>query len=229
MKKTLFFAAAFVAALTFSACGGKSTAEAPAADSTEVVVDANVDPETQQAVTSITDVLTKALESKDAATVKATLADIAAKYQELVNAGKLEEAKSYAAILKEYVNKNAEALKNITSGDATSTSTISNLVTTIANLPTSAETTAEEAKSAAVSAAETAAAAVKNAPEAVKNAAETAAKTAVSNAEEKATEAVNKEVDKAQKKASDAVEKTQKKANDAVNDAANKALKGLGL
>lgn len=266
MKKHLIFAAAIVAALTFAACGGKSNTPAPAADSTEAVADTTaaaaleaLDPEMQQAVASVTGAVGQALEKKDAKAVTTALADIAATYKALVNAGKLDEAKNYASAVKSFVTSNAGALKSLAAdGEADAATTISNLVTSVTNLPTAASATAEEAKAAvtqdvvnlaspyiqkgaaAKATAEAAAEAIKNAPQSVKDAAasvvsgaeekvSSAAETAVSNAESQAKAAVNKEVEKGQKKASEAVEKTQKKANDAVNKAAGKALKGLGL
>lgn len=267
MKKHLIFAAALVAAVTFSSCGGNSKSAAPAADSTEVTTDTAsaqagaqaLSPETQKTYDALTAQVSQAVDKKDPKAVQTALANIAATYKALVNAGKLDEAKSYGSAVKDFVTKHATELKNLANADKTAaTTTISDLVTGIENLPTAANTTAEEAKAAvtqdvvnlaspylqkgaaAAATAETAANAIKNAPEAIKSAAntaasnaastaETAAKTAVNNAEAAGKAAVDKQVDKAQKKASDEVNKAQKKANDAVNKAANKALKGIGL
>lgn len=258
MKKHLFFAAAIAAALTLSACGGKSNTPAPAADSTEAVADADsalqaLDPETQDAVTAITGAVSQALDNKDPKAVTTALADIAATYKALVNAGKLDEAKNYATALKSFVNKNADALKSLaSSGESTAASSITTIVNSIASLPTAAGTTAEEAKAAvtddvvslaspyiqkgaaAAATAEAAAEAIKNAPQTVKDAATQAATSAVNNAKEQAETAAKTAVSNAEEKATNAVnaekEKAQKKASEAVentqkkaNDAVNKA------
>lgn len=267
MKKNMFYVVALVAAMTLASCGGKINTAAPAADSTtEAVADTAVEaatqalaPETQRAMTSLTTAVSSAIEKKDTKAVTTALANVAATYKALVNAGKLDEAKNYGAAVKNFISKNATEIKNLAGTEkASAATTINNLVASIENLPTVAATTADEAKAAvaqdivnlaspyiqkgaaATATAEAAATAIKNAPQTVKAAAETAANEAVDNAKSaakaavdnevnKATDKVNEERAKAQKKASDEVTKAQKKANDAVNNAANKALKGLGL
>lgn len=262
MKKKLLFAMAIVAAITLAGCGGKNASPAPANDSTETVDSSNttaVAPETQKAMNALIGQVSEAVKNKDSKALTTALANMAATYKTLVNAGKLDEAKSYASAVQQYISKHATELKNIAgTGESTAATSINNLVSSIENLPTSASTTAEEAKAAvtqdvvnlaspyiqkgaaAKATAETAAAAIQNAPEAVKSAASSAASNAVSNAENTAKSAasnaeaagkaaVDKQVDKAQKKAGDEVNKAQKKANDEVNKAAGKALKGLGL
>lgn len=270
MKKNILFAVALVAAMTLASCGGKNNTPATATDSTEAVADTVSDadaaaaskalaPETQQAMTSLTDAVSAAIEKKDPKAVTTALANVAATYKALVNAGKLDEAKNYGTAVKNFVSKNATALKNLVGdGQSSAATTINSLVSGIEALPTTASTTADEAKAAvaedvvnlaspyiqkgaaATATAETAAAAIKNAPQTVKDAAETAANQAVDNAKATAKSAVDNEVNKAaskvneastkvQEKAANEVNKAQKKANDAVNKAANKALKGLGL
>lgn len=266
MKKNILFTVAFVAAMTLASCGGKNNTPATTNDSTETVADTRSDadaaaasvalaPETQQAMTSLTDAVSTAIEKKDPKAVTTALANVAATYKALVNAGKLDEAKNYGTAVKNFVSKNATALKSLASDrQSTAATTINSLVSGIEALPTTASTTADEAKAAvteevvnlaspyiqkgaaAAATAETAAAAIKNAPQTVKAAAENAANEAVDNAKAAAKTAVDNEVNKAaskvndastkaQEKAADEVNKTQKKANDAVN----KALKGLGL
>lgn len=264
MKKHSFLVVAFAATIVFASCGGKNNAPVPAVDSTEVVADSVEEaaqalaPETQQAMESLTEAVSEAVSKKDTKAVTTALANVAATYRVLVNAGKLDEAKKYGSAVKNFISQNAAELKNVAGmGQASVATTINNLVSSIENLPTTAVTTADEAKAAVVedvvnlaspyiqkgaaaATAETAAAAIKDAPDAVKTAAEAAVGGAVENAKTTAKAAVENEMNKAatkadeakanaQKKASDAVTNAQKKANDAVNDAANKALKGLGL
>lgn len=262
MKKHSFLVVAFAAMIVFASCGGKNNTPVPAMDSTEVVADGADDaatqalaPETQQAMVSLTEAVSEAVSKKDTKAVTTALANVAATYKALVNAGKLDEAKKYGSAVKNFISQNAAELKNVAGlGQASAATTINDLVSSIENLPTAAATTADEAKAAVVedvvnlaspyiqkgaaaaATAETAAAAIKDAPEAVKTAAETAignaktaSKAAVDNEVNKATTKADEAKASAQKKASDAVTNAQKKANDAVNDAANKALKGLGL
>lgn len=261
MKK-LFICAA-VLALTFSSCGNKTQNNAANADSTEVAdttaaaadnQSTELPAEQQTTVSNLTAELQKAIDAKDPQAAISTLANLQTIYKNLVEQGKLDEAKAYGSAIKKFVGDNAEAIKNVAAGNTT----VADLVSGIANLPTSAAATAEQAKAAisadavslaspviakgetAVATAKAAAEAVKNAPAAVKNAAESAAKATVNNAknaaEQKATETVNKETQKAadavnkeKQKAADKVNEGRKKANEAVNKAANKALKDLGL
>ncbi|GEM_PF-148759 len=246
MKKIFFFAAAI--ALTLASCGNKSQGNTAEADSTgtEFVEDTTAEAseanaalteESKATVENLTAELQKAIDNKDSKAAISSLANLQTIYKNLVAQGKLDEAKAYGSAIKSFVNRNAEAIKNVTSGNTT----IANLVEGIKNLPTSAETTAEQAKAAigeditslaspviakgatAVATAKEAAEAIKNAPAAVKNAAENAANQAVSNAKTAAENKVNSEVNKANEKAANAVNKANEKANKAVNDAKQKA------
>ena len=249
MKKVFLFAAAI--ALTLASCSNKTQNGAAEADSTATKNVATADDEnnpelTEEAQATIENMsaeLQKAIDTKDSKAAISTLANLQTIYKNLVAQGKLDEAKAYGSAIKNLINKNADALKNVASGNTT----IASLVDGIKNLPTSAETTAEQAKAAigenitslaspaiakgatAVTTAKEAAEAIKNAPAAVKNAAENAANQAVSNAKSAAENKVNSEINKANQKATDAVNQEKEKANKAVKDAANKALKGLGL
>ena len=255
MKKLFIFAAAL--ALTFASCGNKQQSNAANADSTTVTAADTViqlSAESQSTVSNLTAELQKALDSKDPKATISTLANLQTIYKNLVEQGKLDDAKAYGSAIKKFVNDNAAAIKNIASGNTT----VESLVNGIANLPTSAAATAQQAKAAvqsdvvglaspviakgqtAVADAKAAAEIVKAAPAAVKSAAESAAKNTVNNArtaaEQKAAEAVsnadkkgNEAINAEKKKAADKVNEGKKKANDAVNKAADKALKGLGL
>lgn len=259
MKKNIMLVMA-VAAMLFASCGGsktKSAAEATdstaTADSTEQIDTTALAPETKSTLNALTAQATSAIEKKDPKQVTTALADLATTYKTLVNAGKLDEAKTYGAAIKKFVKDNEQTLKSV----ATSNTTIADLINNIENLPTTAATTADEAKKAvaqdvvnlaspylqkgaAAAATAEAAAVLKNAPAAAKAAidaapatakaaAEQAANQAVNNAKTAAENKVNEEANKAASKANEAVTKAQNKAAEKVNKAAGKALKGLGL
>lgn len=245
MKKVFLFAAAI--ALTLASCGNKSQGNAAETDSTatEALAEnsendeatANLSEESKATVENMTAELQKAIDAKDSKAAISTLANLQTIYKNLVAQGKLDEAKAYGSAIKNLINKNADALKNVASGNTT----IASLVDGIKNLPTSAEATAEQAKAAigeditslaspaiakgatAVATAKEAAEMVKNAPAAVKNAAENAANQAVNDAKTAAENKVNSEINKANQKANDAVNKEKAKADKAVNDAKAKA------
>lgn len=248
MKKVFLFAAAI--ALTLASCGNKSQGNAADTDSTatENVTDstadgenaeatANLSEESKATVETMTAELQKAIDAKDSKAAISTLANLQTIYKNLVAQGKLEEAKAYGSAIKNFVNQNADALKNVASGNTT----IVSLVEGIKNLPTSAETTAEQAKAAvgeditnlaspivakgatAVASAKEAAEIIKNAPATVKSAAESAANQAIDNAKTAAENKVNSEINKAGQKATDAVNKEKEKATNAVNSAKSKA------
>lgn len=218
MKKVFLFAAAI--ALTLASCGNKAQNAESQADSTTVAVDSATEDvvlseETQATVEKLTAELTKAIEAKDGKTISATLTSLQETYKQLVEAGKLDEAKSYGAAIQKLVNEKADEIKSAAAGDV---SAISSLVESVKNLPTSAESTAEDVKSAA---------------ENVANAAVNEAKTAAENKVKEVDEAAKKAVDDAKTKATDKVNEAKQKAkdktNEAVDKAASKALKGLGL
>lgn len=197
MKKIIVCAIAIMA-LAFAACGNKQGGNRNAeADSTANAV---VEGDEIEAMTS--DLKAK-LDAKDSKGFSEAVASVKQKIDELVKAGKVEEAKAYASKVKQFVDENAETIKSVANGNET----ISDIVNTISALPTNAES------------------AVDAAGEAVKSDAENAVKSAKDAAETKATEA--KEAVK--QKANDAVENAKQKTNDAVDKAASKALNKLGL
>lgn len=251
MKKITLLVA-FVAAVAFTSCDNKKAGTAGVNDSVTVVegdsaavaaATSALGAEAQATVSNLTGELTKNLDAKDSKGIIASLANLATIYKNLVESGKLEEAKGYGNAVKAFITQNAEKIKAFTGGNAT----IAKLVDGIQKLPTDAATTAEQAKNAvlgditklaspsiakgatAIATAEAAAEAVKNAPAAVKDAANAAANAAVEKAKTAVQEKANAEVDKAKEKANAEVDKAAKKANDAVNAAKDKALKGLGL
>lgn len=188
MKKVLLFACAAIFA--FASCGNKTTpAEGGAdstADSTTVVAESS---DAEAAIAGFT----TALQSADPTTIQTTLAALQTKYAELVKEGKLEDAKTYASAVQQFVNEHSEEIQKIANGNTTITS----LLEGVKALPTSAETTAEEAAAAVSSDAQSIVDAAKNA----------------------ATTAVNEKVDEAKaaavKKATEAVAPAVQKATEA--------------
>ena len=210
MKKILIMTlVAF--AMTFTSCGNKTKTNADATDS---VADTTATT-TVSAADSVTSALTSELSAKDATTLQATIAAVQTKYAKLVKAGKLEEAKTYASKVQEFINKHATDIKTVAAGNTT----IASLVEGIKNLPTSAQTTAEEAAAAVKTDAKTIAT----------DAANTAVNDAKAATVDKGTEAVKAEKTAAEEKVNKKVTESQAKANKAVNNATNKALKGIGL
>lgn len=248
MKK-IVLAIAAVAAMTFASCGNKANQEAAATDSTATDSVAAVDttalaPTTKKSLNTLTGQLTQQLQAKDAKGVTTTLATLEATYKALVNAGQLDDAKTYGKAIQNFIAQNAETIKTVASGNTT----IASLVDGIKNLPTTAETTAEQAKQAvtddavslaapyiqkAAAASATAAAAkaaLESAPTAAKataaaakaavDAAPAAAKAAVEGA---ANQAVNTAKTAAENKVNSEVNKAQTKAAEKVEKAQKKA------
>lgn len=239
MKKTIFMAIAAMA-ITFAGCGNKTAAPVGTADSDSIIA---FSEESQTTSDYLTTELQKALKANNSERTIASLATLQAIYKNLVDNGKLNEALSYGAAIKNFINENAEAIKKVASGNTT----IANLVEGIKKLPTTATTTTEEAKNAvaadvvnlvspavakgatAIASAAASAEAVKNAPAAVKEAAATAASKAVEEAKTATENKVNEKVTEAQTKANDAVNKAAEKTKEKVDKAKERALRDLGL
>lgn len=246
MKKTIIMAAAI--ALTLASCGSKTQSNTAGADSaaTETVdttaeeaaeaadVEAALTPDSKATVENLGAELKKAIEAKDSKAAITTLANLQTIYKNLVAQGKLDEAKAYGSSIKQLVSENADAIKNVASGNVT----IQQLVDGVANLPTSASATAEEAKAAissdianlaspTIAKGETAVKTAEAAAAIVKTAAKDAANQAVSDAKQKANDAVSNAKETAKAAAEKKVNEAKQKANDAVNDAASKALNKL--
>lgn len=239
MKKIIFMAIA-VGAITLASCGNKTATPVETADSDSI---AALTEESQATFKHLTAELRKALKSNNSEETIASLATLQTVYKNLVDNNKLDEALSYGAAIKNFINENAEAIKNVASDN----NTIANLVESIKNLPTTATTTTEKARNAvaadvadlaspaiakgatAIATAEAAAEAIKNAPATAKKAATTAVENAVEKTKTAAENKVGEKVSEAQTKANDAVNKAAGKANDEVNKAKEKALKSLGL
>lgn len=203
MKKSFIFA--FAAMVAFASCGNKAaqSSDTENPDSTEVTAEASEVAEASEAVTSA---LESNLNEGDMDKVKASLTTIQQKYQQLVESGKLEEAKAYALKIQKYVNENTDKIKEITGNNPA----IAALVDGIKALPTDATATAEEALKAVE----------KNTQNLVNTQVEKVNKVAnekVDEAKAKVKDAVNSEVEKAKQQAGDAAKK-------AVGDAASRLL-----
>lgn len=209
MRKLFVCAVAF-AALTLTSCGNKQSGNAAPTDSiadTAAVVD-NAEGE------AVAGEMKAKLEAGDAEGFSTIVTEAKAKIDQLVKEGKVEEAKAYASKVKQFIDENAETIKQVTGGNET----VSSIVSAIGAIPSSAEDAVNAAGEAVKSDAENAV-----------NSAKEAAENKVNEAKDAAKQKANEEVDKAKQKANDAVDKAKQKANDEVNKAANKALNKLGL
>jgi len=165
-------------------------------------------------VAALTGDMQAKLEAKDSKGLTEIVESAKQKIDELVSEGKVEEAKAYASQVKQFIDNNAETIKQVTNGDAT----ISSIVSAISSLPTNAENAVDAAGDAVKADAENAVQSAKDAAENKANEVKDAAKQTVDNAKAAAKQKANEEVDKA-----------VNKANEEVNKAANKALNKLGL
>lgn len=207
MKK-VFITAMVAAAIMATSCGNKTTANVNAEDSTSMV-DATVSGSEDKVI----DEMTKQIENGDAESLKTTIEGVSEEYAKLVEEGKLDEAKSYASKVKEFINTHSEELNTLTSGNVT----ITQLVNAVKNLPTDVKTTAEEAAAAVKTDAENV---TKTVADDVKKEAQNKVDEAKSNAKDKASKAVNN----SKNKATEAINDANKKATDAINKAADKLL-----
>lgn len=220
MKKSHFLTIAF-AALAMVSCGNKTDNTNNTEDSTTVedsTIVSGISQELQPTVEALISNFNQNVEKNDANALATTLANMQVVYKNLVDEGKLEEAKTYGQAIQKYVSDHASELQAMAEGN----NNIPSLVEGVKNLPVSAEATIEEAKQAVISTvvskaspeiakgatilnnAQQAAEAVKNAPEAIKNAAETAAENTVNNAIDNAKAKVQAKADNAKAKADNA-------------------------
>ena len=214
MKKIFIMVCAAIALVS---CGGKTAPSAAdvVSDTVEQATAQTEEAEQVAAAEAVTAQLDEQLKTGDAKTLAKTLASAKATVEKLQSEGKTEEAAAYASKIKEYVDKNKEALTTAAKGDMT----VADLVNGIANLPASVQQGAAAAKAAvnadaakvasdadaagkaAKQAAETKikedAAAVKAHAEAAKKAAEAHAAAKVEEGKQKIRDAANKKVNEA--------------------------------
>lgn len=191
MKKILFLACASL--LILASCGNKTKSNADGVDS----VSDSAEVVSQRVQTLVSDI-TEKLNSSDPTQVQKALESVRDKYEELVESGKVEEAKEYASAIQKFVSENSEKLSDAVKGETT----VVNLIEGIKKLPTSAETTAEEAAAAVKADAE---AAANNAKETVKETAAEKINEATAPVVQKANEA-KKSADAASKKVNEKAE-----------------------
>ena len=146
MKKIFIMVCAVIALVS---CGGKTAPSAAdvVSDTTEdvtAVAAKTANEAADKAVDAVTTALDEQLKAGDAKTLAKTLASAKAAVEKLQSEGKTEEAAAYASKIKEYVDKNKEALTTAAKGDMT----VADLVNGIANLPASVQQGAAAAKAA---------------------------------------------------------------------------------
>lgn len=148
MKKTFIMVCAAVALM---GCNGKTAPSAAdvVSDTVEKTVEtAAVETAVNPAVAAAADALTKELAKHiadgDVKALAKTVADAKAKVAQLKSEGKLDEAEVYLSKIKEYVDRNKEAITKVAKGNVT----VLELVNGMANLPESVEQGAGEAKAA---------------------------------------------------------------------------------
>lgn len=150
MKKSHFLTIAF-AALAMVSCGNKNDNANNTEDSTTVEEDSTivscVSQELQSTLEALISTFNQNVEKNDANALATTLADMQVVYKNLVDEGKLEEAKTYGQAIQKYVSEHASELQAMAEGN----NNIPSLVEGVKNLPVSAETTIEEAKQAVIS------------------------------------------------------------------------------
>ena len=220
MKKSHFLTIAF-AALAMVGCGNKTDNANNTEDSATVedsTIVSGVPQELQPTVEALISTFNQNVEKNDANALATTLANMQVVYKNLVDEGKLEEAKAYGQAIQKYVSEHVNELQAMAEGN----NNIPSLVEGVKNLPVSAEATKEEAKQAVISTvvskaspeiakgatilnnAQQAAEAVKNAPEAIKDAAETAAENTVNSAIDNTKSKVQAKAENAKAKADNA-------------------------
>ncbi len=187
--------AAFVAAMSLTACTGSTNANTSEEDSLAVVT-LSEGAEAEEVV----NVLEKEVEAGDAPALNKAVETIQAELQEIIESGDAEKAAAYASQIKAFIDQNADKLKELD----INTITLNDIINAAKALPVNAENAAEDA-----------AAAVQADAEAAKDAAVEAAKA-------KADEAVEEGKAKANEAVQGAANKANEAASKAINDAANK-------
>ena len=195
MKKSIRMVAAFVAAMSLTACTGSTNANTSEEDSLAVVT-LSEGAEAEEVV----NVLEKEVEAGDAPALNKAVETIQAELQEIIESGDAEKAAAYASQIKAFIDQNADKLKELD----INTITLNDIINAAKALPVNAENAAEDA-----------AAAVQADAEAAKDAAVEAAKA-------KADEAVEEGKAKANEAVQGAANKANEAASKAINDAANK-------
>ncbi len=208
MKKVILFSFVFVALALVTSCGNKSDANAEeiqndttAVDPTEAINDMNA-----------------MLDANNSEGFNEIVSATQEKIETLMKEGKVEEAQTYAAKLKEFIDENTEKIKSVAGNDET----VNSILNTINSIPSEATGALKDLEEDVKGTVEST---VEDAKEKVNEAVEDAkekAQEAVEDAKEKANAAVEDAKQKANDAVDNAVEDAKQKANNAVNDAANK-------
>lgn len=218
-----------VAAISFSSCGNK-TENGADVDSTANEVEAVADSvETAEAeVENVISDLAAGLESSDKATVETKVAEAQGKIAQLIEEGKLDQAKAYAEKIQNFIKENKDKL------NATGSSLVSSFVSSaekldLNNIEASAKDWASTVKAVAGDAGS-------KAVSDVEGAAKDAAQAVAGEAGQKVQDAVNKvedakaKVDAAKAKAEEVKQKIDnapEAVKKAAEDAKNKAKEDL--
>lgn len=113
MKKSHFLTIAF-AALAMVSCGNKNDNANNTEDSTTIEEDSTivsgVSQELQPTLEALISNFNQNVDKNDANALATTLADMQVVYKNLVDEGKLEEAKTYGQAIQKYVSEHANEL-----------------------------------------------------------------------------------------------------------------------
>lgn len=191
-------------AMGFASCGNKTVENAELADT--AAVDSVLDAD------AMVSALGDKLNANDPSAMQALALQAQQTIADLIAKGDTAAAKAYASKIKEFVDTNADKVKEIASGNET----INNLVNTVKS--TSISDLASQAANAVKADATQAASEVKEATD-----------EKVQEAKDAAKNKVNEQVDAAKQKTNEQIDAAKQKANDEVNKATNKALNKLGL
>lgn len=217
MKKVFLFAC--VTVLTLVSCGNKTANNVDEVDSTlGVTVSAGV----QNAADSLISIVQEQIATGDVAKLQSVFGTVQSTYAQLVNEGKLEDAKKYASAIQTFVAENSDKLNTLVGNQTT----VVALIESIKKLPTSSETTAEQAAAAVQADAKTIATSVETAAkDAVDAKVEDAKAAAAAKVAEKTAPVVEK-VNEAKSAADAAKNKVEEKKTQvkAVSDAAKTLL-----
>ena len=206
MKKSIRIVAAFVAALSLTACTGSTNANTSEEDSIQVVsLTEGAEP------AEVVNVLEEKVNAGDATSLNQAVETIQTELQEIIESGDVEKAAAYASQIKAFIDENAEKLQELN----INTLTLNDIINAAKALPTTAEEAAESAADA-----------VEADAIAAKDAAVDAAKAKADEVVEEGKAKANEAVETGKAKANEAVQGAANKANDAatkaINDAANK-------
>lgn len=168
MKK-LFIMAIAVAAISFTSCGNKAQNAVPAED-TEV-------SSTADAAKGITDLLKEKIAAGDSEAIGEAIQNAVEKLAQLVASGDNEAAKQYQEKIKNFIDENADKIKEVTGGNEA----VSKLIDSFVNVPVKVEDAIDDAGEALKDSAEEA---IENTKDAVADKVEEAKKAAAKKAEE---------------------------------------------